>query len=435
MKLNSFVNPTHLVGPGEILDDFKGLLLNERSAFAAGCKLAARLGMRTNHLPQKDFVDDAVTRLSMGRKDPLSTFSVMLEINNFFQKDAFAFFQCITRFVDRRGQILITRVFSHRISIANDVGEFLDSIDEEVVLVVLGKEAVYRSMYGREIDARNEDETEVATSDELDDLAYDAQKDLDATIHRISVAFRLLGLEQGNRGLDLTEEGGIRTVGSSIDFAFPPELSDALRRLYHLRRGPLLSPGPMRSDDDRAQIRSLFLRLPLEDCLCMCAPSLWRTEVTPECKSDSVEWIAVPPESLALWDKTAIVADCYHSLFIWFGRGVPESFFDSIRQQARTYLLDRSVMRFPMADIYTVSEGESMDRRFTALLAPSYGDPVDHQVANFPALGQLSPQELESLRCKFRFYDPTSDPSFRTWFWDVASATSSSKEFGLSLCE
>jgi hypothetical protein len=92
-------------------------------------------------------------------------------------------------------------------------------------------------------------------------------------------------------------------------------------------------------------------------------------------------------------------------------------------------------MRFPMADIYTVSEGESMDRRFTALLAPSYGDPVDHQVANFPALGQLSPQELESLRCKFRFYDPTSDPSFRTWFWDVASATSSSKEFGLSLCE
>jgi hypothetical protein len=107
--------------------------------------------------------------------------------------------------------------------------------------------------------------------------------------------------------LDLTEEGGIRTVGSSIDFAFPPELSDALRRLYHLRRGPLLSPGPMRSDDDRAQIRSLFLRLPLEDCLCMCAPSLWRTEVTPECKSDSVEWIAVPPESLALWDKVGNV--------------------------------------------------------------------------------------------------------------------------------
>jgi hypothetical protein len=39
----------------------------------------------------------------------------------------------------------------------------------------------------------------------------------------------------------------------------------------------------------------------------MCAPSLWRTEVTPECKSDSVEWIAVPPESLALWDKVGNV--------------------------------------------------------------------------------------------------------------------------------
>ena len=57
--------------------------------------------------------------------------------------------------------------------------------------------------------------------------------------------------------IDLTEEGGIKAAGSSMDFAFPPELSDAVRRLYHLRRGPLLSPGPLQSMDDRAELRSL----------------------------------------------------------------------------------------------------------------------------------------------------------------------------------
>ena len=76
-----------------------------------------------------------------------------------------------------------------------------------------------------------------------------------------------------------------------------------------------------------------------------------------------------------------------------------------------------------------------MSRRFTARLAPSHADPPDHQMAHFPALASLSPQELDSLRAKFRFYDASSDASFRTWFWGVASATNASRNEGLSLCE
>jgi hypothetical protein len=101
--------------------------------------------------------------------------------------------------------------------------------------------------------------------------------------------------------LDLTEEGGIKAAGSSVDFAFPPELADALRRLYHLRRGPLLSPGPMRSNDDRLQNRSLFIRLPLEDCLCMMAPSLWSTGL-----QESPSFESVPPDTLALWGRVSV---------------------------------------------------------------------------------------------------------------------------------
>lgn len=89
-----------------------------------------------------------------------------------------------------------------------------------------------------------------------------------------------------------------------MDFAFPPELSDALRRLYHLRRGPYLSPGPLQSLDDRSEIRSVFVRFPLEDCLAMLAPSLWGCgDLTSAVTNRSPSFEDVPPETLALWDN------------------------------------------------------------------------------------------------------------------------------------
>jgi len=107
--------------------------------------------------------------------------------------------------------------------------------------------------------------------------------------------------------LNLTEEGGIKALGSSIDFAFPPVLADALRRLYHLRRGPLLAPGPIQSMDDRAEVRSLFMRLPLEECLSMMTLTLWSSGPL-----DSPDLIAassmekVPPETVALWENVSL---------------------------------------------------------------------------------------------------------------------------------
>ena len=88
-----------------------------------------------------------------------------------------------------------------------------------------------------------------------------------------------------------------------------------------------------------------------------------------------------------------------------------------------------------MPELHVLAEGDSMGRRFTSRLAPSHADPPDHQIAHFPLLETLPTQELEAVRQKFRFYDASSDASFRTWFWSVASATSVSRKDGLSLCE
>ena len=110
-----------------------------------------------------------------------------------------------------------------------------------------------------------------------------------------------------NASIDLTEEGGIKAAGSSMDFAFPPELSDALRRLYHLRRGPLLSPGPVQSADDRVEMRSLFVRFPLDDCLSMMAPSLWSSGPLREALESSSHFLQnFPPETLALWENVSV---------------------------------------------------------------------------------------------------------------------------------
>jgi len=455
IRASPFLTPTHLVGPGELMAHDNGVrrkkksnansnannsvvLPNERSAFALGSSLAAQqYQIPTHHLPSHEFVSTTLTRLAVGRVDPLSTYSVMFHVNDAVsqkttESTAHAFFQCIARFVSKDGTTLVTRVSTHRLAIAKDVSEFLDSVDDEVIPVVLGKEAVYRSMHGREL--KESDALDAPSPVQLESLAFRAQEDLDNTIARISGSYRLLGLQQGSlrgagTGVDLTEEGGVSAAGSSVDFAFPPELSQALRRLYYLRRGPLLNPGPMRSLDDRAEIRSLFIRFPMEDCLCMMAPLLWR------CGPNEPDLEEIPPETLALWGNSVIAADNYHTMIVWSGNDVADESNDELRILCKAHLVARAEYRFPMPQLHIVAEKESMSRRFTALLAPSHGDPIDHSLANFPALARLSSQQLEAVRVKFTFYDPESDPSFRSWFWNVASATSTSKDEGISLCE
>ena len=123
-------------------------------------------------------------------------------------------------------------------------------------------------------------------------------------------------------------------------------------------------------------------------------------------------------------EQCVIAADHYHSLFVWSGQETRGASYDAVRRQFKDLLPEQSKDRFPMLTFHLVSEGDSMSRRFTSLLSPSHADPPQHQVAHFSALEHLTEEELSHLRSKFRFHDPSVDPSFRQWFWDVASASS-----------
>jgi hypothetical protein len=134
----------------------------------------------------------------------------------------------------------------------------------------------------------------------MEKLAYETQLDIDATVQRVSSSFRLLNLETS---INPKQSAGKKQQSSSLDFSFPPKLTEALGLLYHLRRGPLISPGPLRSIDDRAESRGLFSRLPLEDCINMMAPTLWSTGSLD--KASKVDLNEMPAETLALWDHVS----------------------------------------------------------------------------------------------------------------------------------
>jgi hypothetical protein len=204
LRMSSCLNPTHLIGPGDLVDKPEVPLANEHTSFELGAALAEKIQQRRKSknnnpgIPSQDILESTLTRIRLGRYDPLATFSVMMRLNEFFQNDEFVFIQCTVRYVEENGETLVTRVSTHRISVAKSAGEFLEAVDEEVIPVLLGKEAVYRAMFGRELTPENEPES-TAHSGQADNLAYDSQRDLDVTVHRISGAFRLLTLEKGTR--------------------------------------------------------------------------------------------------------------------------------------------------------------------------------------------------------------------------------------------
>jgi hypothetical protein len=65
--------------------------------------------------------------------------------------------------------------------------------------------------------------------------------------------------------IDRSYRRGRKAAGSSV--CFPLSSPGCTSSANHLRRGPLVSPGPIQSMDDRATIRSLFYSTSLLGCV------------------------------------------------------------------------------------------------------------------------------------------------------------------------
>lgn len=181
------------------------------------------------------------------------------------------------------------------------------------------------------------------------------------------------------------------------------------------------------SSDDRSLARDVFLRSPLADCNIIMVPSSWR------CVSDTIlnfEFVSTPVETLTLWDESILAIDAFDRLFVWSGRAVLHERFDPLRKACLSYLIDRSMSRFPAPQLHGLVEGDSMCRELTSRLAPSHGDPDDVQKKNFPYLDELNSESLAILRGKFRLYNKEKDPSLYHWYSQISKTPGKGK----SLC-
>ena len=170
---------------------------NELEAYLEGSEFAEENDYPTENLPMEEAVALSLTRIKLARFDPLTTLAVMCQINDSMEdEDEAAFFQFVTRYHDKEGENIITRVVSFRLDVAEDVADFVSCVDDEAVSAVLAKSAVYRAVHGRDETEGAKDMTVAGDAETLEKLSYEAQLDMDATIQRISGAYRLLGLEE-----------------------------------------------------------------------------------------------------------------------------------------------------------------------------------------------------------------------------------------------
>jgi len=98
-------------------------------------------------------------------------------------------------------------------------------------------------------------------------------------------------------------------------------------------------------------------------------------------QSSSYELIAIPPETLVLWDNVIIASDHFDSLCIWLGQAVTSSEYNVVREQCIKHLQMLTEHRFPQPDkrMHESHDGDSMSRHFACSLV----DPPECQVAHF----------------------------------------------------
>jgi len=197
-------------------------------------------------------------------------------------------------------------------------------------------------------------------------------------------------------------------------------LSDIPRRMYLLRRGPLLAP-ILQHEDDIDYMRCLFLNAGFEDSLRLIDPPLLEAvekqaeEPKPESSDQmigySVRLERLPLEDLALQSGKVLLLDHHTDMFIWIGLGAKNR--THLVRVCKRYAKKLASSRFPSPTIMIFSEGASMARCLQCRLIPSHQDTREQQAFSFPAVLAMSAEEYRALMAKFH---RTDEPSFHTYY-------------------
>jgi len=282
---------------------------------------------------------------------------------------------------------LVERVITRRLSTTGNKTTYITNMNEDLISVLVAKEFVLNA---RKLEQDNESFNDSILG-KLDHTIYNIAKNCGSKEKRI--------------------------------FQLPSQLQNLPRKLFLLRRGPLLGP-ILQHPDDIDWIRSLFLNASFEDSKRIIEPPLYMvflrdsdTDISKDDTNDkdnrSIDIYQVPVEDLSLQSDKVLILDHHTDIFIWSGLKRSSNDYNYLREYCLNYIHSQITHRFPQPNIMLFKEGTSMARWLQCRLIPSHKDSLEEQLVSFSQLDELTQEELAKLMSKFH---RTDDLSFNQYY-------------------
>lgn len=369
-----------------------------------------------------DAIDDGgVTKLvvSMGAAVATHTFAVILQQQTDLLASDFVYVQVCSEWMNANNQRVL-RVMTQRVHVVQSRQEYLQSVDGNVMAVLLAKQVV--------LAACGEENGVVTKGEDLLALRF-----VDDIVSELCT----------NGYLDIKQKGKPGRGKPGVEL--PRNLVSLPQRLFHLRRGPLLGP-VLQTTDDSEYVRGLFLSADYPSSLKMIQPRLFvalpqqtqtRASVDPTASTavvssagqihngepsnpDIIALEEVPCEDVAMLSDWVLLLDGYTDLFIWSGRRTAakgNEIGEKQREKCRAMVNEiiTKQERFPHPFVLEVKEGSSLARWFTCKLSPLHKDPVSFQEQCFPLLKTLPEQLRKDHLGKFIHTDDMSYTEYITF--------------------
>ncbi|KAL8522681.1 hypothetical protein ACS0TY_012860 [Phlomoides rotata] len=281
----------------------------------------------------ESFKNDNALAIQMLSVEETQSFAVSME-NRADIKSDFVYFQFAVQYSNIY-HADISRVITVRLPTVDSISAYLESVQDEVAAVLIGKRTLLRAKT-------------------LND-ALDMRLTLDERIKDIAIKF------------------GSQVPKSKL-YRYPKELSLLPELLFHLRRGPLLG-SILGHEDERSVLLSLFLNASFDLSLRMLAPRCLMHR-------EGGTFEELPAYDLAMQSDAAVVLDHGTDVFIWLGAELAAQEGKSAAALAacRTLAEELTELRFPAPRILAFKEGSSQARYFVSRLIPAHKDPPYEQV-------------------------------------------------------